>query len=258
MDIRLCDPSAPSYYRSGRTALVTHEDVSAYDLSGDLRWAVTWDEESNGVARTLERVGRELPPGARKGLMHSYWGRWAMSERCTCEVWRGGELAKSWKLPSRELNLVLAAVIVHRVIRRVWKEARKGCHLVQVDAILTGRKLETGDAPGDWKLAHEVGPAGAWIVGPGRWAEVPVDVNPSRWIKHAGLQVDGDAILDPDTLAILAEEKLLQESFDGWELIVERERMRRERLGFDRPTEIPRPGMAERLEDFDSAIGFFG
>jgi len=259
LEVRRADPTAPRYFRAGETAIVTHEDVETYDLAGDMRWAVTWDAEDDVVWRTLQETAEGLPDRAGKLLSQSYWGRWAMSERCRCEMWKRGRLVKSWELPSRELNLVVATMIVHRVIRRVWREARKGCHLVQVDAILTDRKMPTGDALGDWKLSHEVGPEGAFIVGPGRWAEVPVHENPTEWIKHSGLQVSPDAILDPETLELLQEERLLRESFDEWELVIERERARRERLvrkhgrNFERGSLEREEVLQERLQEFDSA-----
>lgn len=179
----------PLFLQGSDFLLVDHEDVDLWGLEGRMMDGVSWRDgwETMRAADLLGRCQQLLPPRAFKLLTRSYWGGWASGQPVTCEVREGGKVKKAWELPTRTRCIPLATLIVHAVVRKVWRKTREvDSVLVHTDAILSTDDIAVGEDPGDWEL-EELAPRGVEVLSPGVWDHRPADEDPGRWSRHSGI-----------------------------------------------------------------------
>lgn len=201
--------------------IVTHEDIEAYGLHGEIVAGVSWEKEDRRAARVFDKLdGSELPERVVKMAGRGYWGAWSQLDGVECQVYRGGRVVSSHWLPPRSTDVPAAAIIVHRVIRRVWeqveaawgpRQSKPGAVLVATDALLTPQPIEVGPNVGDWAI-KETAPEGVFALAPGRWSPVPLSVNLSEWLKTSGIVRNSDAFIDVEACNAMRRRKLLAEA----------------------------------------------
>ena len=156
------------------SAWVTSEEIEELDLKCDVIRGVKFSQWWEPRKR-IEEIINAAPKQIWKKVLRSYWGIWAAQIGPTNRIPKSG---RTWTLPNPSFNPTFAGYIVSRVRNRLAHEADHAAHLY-VDAIITSKKLESGEAIGSWHMKDRF--AKIQIHGPGRWV-APVEGKR----KHAG------------------------------------------------------------------------
>ena len=174
--------------RKSRVAL-TNEDIDLYGIEAEVFGGVSWDEDGPMFypESVLAELAGNVSDAVFKKCMQTYWGIYAQRRAIHREIWKSGELTKSYLLRNRDQNFLWAQIIISRVTRRVYSEAEGRARQVYVDSVLTDTPISIGEYAGDWKLVDTF-PEGIVTRAPGVWTPYPIgrEIKISGWHKHAG------------------------------------------------------------------------
>jgi len=198
MDVRGSDRMLPAPMGWGR-AVVTSRDVEFYGIEGDVKVAFGLSDWTVDLWEALRPL-QELPEEAFKTVTQAYWGTFAMRRKVVGAKYEGGKQVKTWEIGNRVQNLAWAAIITHRIMRKVWSAAREQEAVVYVDSVLIPHELDTGTRIGAWKKEGTY-PGGVFVAAPGQWTDMQVirgyDSDPNgptygylvtpEWTRHAGV-----------------------------------------------------------------------
>jgi len=190
-DIKGAKNDVPSILEKRNPILITGKDIDLYGLSVRIRWGVTWNKQEPVLQPIFERLEKIMPPKSFKHMTQGYWGSFAQTTPVVGESYTDGSRKKDWKLPTYGQHPVWASVIVHRIIRKLYRAYIANRALqCYVDSILCLNQMRPNKQMGGW--SHEgTYENGVFIHSPGRWTGLDQNGNmppeESMWTKHAGI-----------------------------------------------------------------------
>lgn len=124
-------------------------------------------KESVDIGWAFDKIDAAFAKPIASRLSRAFWGMWNTTQAPEVWSWKNGEKVRMMRNPW--YNPIWSAFITSRVKLRINVYRGRAIHCATDSVHLCGEQLETGSAPGDWKLAGEYDRF--WCRAPNRWGD---------------------------------------------------------------------------------------
>jgi hypothetical protein len=158
--------------RTSRNAvhMVTSEERNALNLPGDVTvikgWAFCETVRLNGI---FEKIDTLFSKPIASRISRAFWGMYNTTMAPEVWSWKHGEKIRHMKNPW--YNPIWSAFITSRVKLRINVYRGRAIHCATDSVHILGHEIETGTAPGDWKLVGIYDDM--WCRAPNHWGDGP-------------------------------------------------------------------------------------